>query len=283
MYAGFWRRVAAAILDLMILVVPLVTLGIVVALVTGPKSKATLAADLSALVVFWRYFAVMECSSKQATLGKIAFGIRVVDLRGNRVSFLRASARFFAKIFSALSLALGFLLAAVTRRKQALHDMVASCLLVKNHVEASDLREAGYAHPMSGGGIVTLMVAALCVPLAAAGIAVGIPYYQDYVVRRILEDVVRAGRSAASDVTVYMIRHKRPPRTLEEAQAAPPLPHVREAAIGPDGSIVLTLAVHRLEGKRIVLVPAKAPAGNIVWSCTTDSIPQRLLPPACRR
>lgn len=282
MYAGFWRRVAAAILDLMILVVPLVTLGIVVALLTGPKSRATLAADLSALVVFWLYFALMESSARQATLGKIAFGIRVVDLRGNRVSFMRASARFFAKIFSALSLALGFLMAGVTRRKQALHDMVASCLLVKAHVESSDLREAGYAQPMSGGGIVALLVAALCVPLAAAGLAVGIPYYQDYVVRRMLEEVVRSGQSAASDVTVYMIRHKTPPRTLEEAQAIPSSPHLRSAAIGPDGSIVLTLAIQRLEGKRIVLVPAKAPAGNIVWTCTTD-IPQRYLPPACRR
>ena len=80
--------------------------------------------------MLWLYFAIMESSSRQATLGKLAFGIRVVDLDGDRVSFFRASARFFAKIFSALSLAVGFLMAAFTRRKQALHDMVASCLVV---------------------------------------------------------------------------------------------------------------------------------------------------------
>src|SRR5688500_16329239 len=115
MYAGFWKRLAAALLDLIIVVVPMLAVGIVVALVTGPKSRATFAADLSALAVLWLYFAGMETSSKQATLGKIAFGIRVVDLDGKRISFLRATARLLAKSLSVLSLLVGFLMAALPR------------------------------------------------------------------------------------------------------------------------------------------------------------------------
>lgn len=283
MYAGFWRRLAAAILDLMIVIVPVFVAGIVVALITGPKSTATAIADLCALAAFWLYFAIMESSASQATLGKLAFGMRVTDLRGNRVSFARASGRFFAKSFSALSLAVGFLLAAVTRRKQALHDMVASCLVVDADTSLADLRAAGFAQPMSGGGIVALMIGALCVPLVLAGAAVGIPYYQDYVVRTSITDVIASARRATAEVTAYMLRHKSAPASLEEAQATPSSPHVRDAAIARDGTIVLTLAIQRLEGKRIAFVPSRAAAGNIVWTCTSDEIAARYLPQHCRR
>src|SRR4051812_27129088 len=109
MYAGFWKRLAAAVLDLMILLVPMLVIGIAVALVTGPKSRATYAADLSTLAILWLYFAGMESSRRQGTLGKIAFGIRVADLNGERISFVRASVRLAAKVLSAAPLMAGFL------------------------------------------------------------------------------------------------------------------------------------------------------------------------------
>ena len=73
----------------------------------------------------------MESSAKQATVGKMALGIIVTDLDGRRIGFGRATGRYFAKILSALTLGIGFLMAGFTERKQALHDMVASCLVVK--------------------------------------------------------------------------------------------------------------------------------------------------------
>lgn len=281
MYAGFWRRLAAAILDLVILIVPMFVLGLVVALITGPKSQATAAADLSTLVVLWLYFAIMESSRKQATLGKLAFGMRVVDLGGNRISFLRASARFLAKIFSTLSLALGYLMAAFTRRKQALHDMVTSCLVVNREVAPSDLRQAGLAQPMSAGGIVALIAAAVCLPLAGVAVAIAIPYYQDYRLRAQLKDAVRSGQSATAGVTAYMLEHKSPPPSLEDARATPSSPHLREAVITRDGTIVLTLAIQRLDGKRIAFVPTRQ-ANQIVWTCISEDIAARYLPPHCR-
>jgi uncharacterized RDD family membrane protein YckC len=74
----------------------------------------------------------MESSSRQATVGKIALGIEVTDLEGNRLSFGRALGRNLAKIISALILYIGFIMAAFTKRKQALHDMIASALVVKH-------------------------------------------------------------------------------------------------------------------------------------------------------
>jgi uncharacterized RDD family membrane protein YckC len=131
-YAGFWRRVAAAIID-----------GLLLSLVTAPFTFAFGGYDAWAdpdqvaglstgsTVISWLYSALMESSKKQATVGKMALGIIVTDLAGNRIGFGRATGRHFAKILSGLILGIGFLMAAFTERKQALHDMVAGTLVVK--------------------------------------------------------------------------------------------------------------------------------------------------------
>lgn len=283
MYAGFWKRFAAAMLDLMILLVPMIVLGIVVALITGPKSRATAIADLSTFAVIWLYFAGMESSPKQATFGKIAFGIRVIDLSGDRVSFLRASGRFFAKILSALSLFVGFLMSAVTKRKQALHDIVAGCLVVESDARRADLERTLPASAPSARGIATIALAVVFVPLAAVGAAIAIPAYQDYTLRAKVHDAVQSGRGATAGVAAYMARHKGPPRSLEDARAVPSSPHLREAVITREGAIVLTLAVHTLEGKRIVFMPTAHAPDKITWACSSEDIAARYLPRQCRR
>lgn len=78
----------------------------------------------------WLYHTWMESSRYQATLGKMALGIVVTDMYGNRISFARANGRFFGKIVSGMIMNIGYLMAAFTEKKQALHDMLASCLVV---------------------------------------------------------------------------------------------------------------------------------------------------------
>jgi len=84
----------------------------------------------TAVILCWLYFAGMESSHWQATLGKKAFSLRVTDLQGRRISFLRATGRHLAKLLSFLTLFLGFLMIPFTKRKQALHDMIARCVVV---------------------------------------------------------------------------------------------------------------------------------------------------------
>lgn len=86
----------------------------------------------SSFTIPFLYFTLMECSSLQATLGKKLVGIRVTDLSGQRITFGRAATRFLGKILSALILMIGFLMAAFTERKQALHDIMASTLVVRD-------------------------------------------------------------------------------------------------------------------------------------------------------
>jgi uncharacterized RDD family membrane protein YckC len=80
---------------------------------------------------YYLYYAFMESSANQATVGKIALGLKVTDEEGNRISFGRALGRTVAKILSALILFMGFVMAGFTDRKQALHDTIAHTLVVK--------------------------------------------------------------------------------------------------------------------------------------------------------
>ena len=81
----------------------------------------------------WLYHAKMESSSWQATLGKKALNLRVTDMAGARVTFGRATGRHFAKLITGLiPLGVGFALAGLTERRQALHDMLAGCLVLRD-------------------------------------------------------------------------------------------------------------------------------------------------------
>jgi uncharacterized RDD family membrane protein YckC len=148
-YAGFWRRFVAHLIDQIILGIvafmlfipglALLGIGIGSGMMDESPSAigfifAAIAAYLIAILVIvilqWLYYALMESSNKQATLGKLALGIAVTDLNGGRISFGRATGRYFGKIISGMILYIGFIMAGFTERKQALHDIMASCLVV---------------------------------------------------------------------------------------------------------------------------------------------------------
>jgi uncharacterized RDD family membrane protein YckC len=88
-------------------------------------------AILAVYAVMLLYYSIMESSKYQGSIGKIAMGIKVVDLNGNRVSFGTAFIRSIGKLISSTIMHIGYLMAAFTEKKQALHDMIASTLVVK--------------------------------------------------------------------------------------------------------------------------------------------------------
>jgi uncharacterized RDD family membrane protein YckC len=81
----------------------------------------------------WLYYALFESSSKQATPGKLAFDFVVTDMNGERISFGKATARYFGMILSGLMLGFGFIMCAFTEKKQCLHDILAGCLMFKKN------------------------------------------------------------------------------------------------------------------------------------------------------
>ena len=143
-YAGFWKRFVAALLDGIVLSIPTFIIFVILGLSFGiweeteyyyyeettPSVPMLLAFWLVSPIISWLYYSLMESSSKQATLGKMALGIKVTDVGGNRISFARATGRHFAKILSSLILLVGYIMVAFTEKKQGLHDIVADCLVV---------------------------------------------------------------------------------------------------------------------------------------------------------
>lgn len=124
-YAGFWRRVLASLID-----------GILLSLVTGSFTWVVDFGDFKVsyglgIVVQWLYYALLESSNYQATLGKMAIGIVVTDEQYRRITFGRATGRFFGKFLSAVILGIGFMMAGFTQKKQALHDVLAGTLVVQ--------------------------------------------------------------------------------------------------------------------------------------------------------
>jgi len=155
-YAGFWRRFAAYLIDTIIIGIVfgilffifggLFGLGMMssdmefdeesiqsddpAALLIGAMIGTIVLFSIISTVAQWLYFALMEASSNQGTLGKMAMGIKVTDTMGYPITFGRATGRYFGKILSGAILMIGYIMAAFTERKQALHDMMAGTLVV---------------------------------------------------------------------------------------------------------------------------------------------------------
>src|SRR5262245_13679996 len=134
-YGGFWRRFAAAFIDGIVVYIVSFVAGLVMGLGLSMASVTTDtitgASALVGLAIGVLYYALQESSEAQATLGKRALGVQVTDVHGQRISFPRALARTFAKWLSAVILLLGYIMAAFTPRKRALHDFIAGTLVVR--------------------------------------------------------------------------------------------------------------------------------------------------------
>jgi len=152
-YAGFWLRFVAYIIDDLILgfigffiALPFIGSIIFNAFQIADAGRhdekiffgvagiigAILLWIIASIIVGWLYFALMETSKSQGTLGKMALSLKVTDMDGNRISFGRATGRYFGKIISGMIFMIGYILAGLTEKKQALHDLIADCLVIRN-------------------------------------------------------------------------------------------------------------------------------------------------------
>ena len=140
-YASFWKRFAAAVIDSIIVYI---LVAILQPLIMKPLAMNSgfmlgnigaflafaILVSIVAVLAYWIYHAAFESSSKQATPGKMALGIKVTDLNGGRIGFGKATGRYFGKILSMVILYIGFIMVAFTEKKQGLHDKMADCLVV---------------------------------------------------------------------------------------------------------------------------------------------------------
>jgi uncharacterized RDD family membrane protein YckC len=152
-YAGFWIRFIAYIIDSFIIgflefliVLPLLGLfGVKVFelstirelenadpdLLIPVIASAITGLSLTVLLITWFYYALLHSGARQATVGKMTLGLKVTDINGDRLTFARASLRYFSKILSGLFMMIGYIMAGFTPKKQALHDYIANTYVVR--------------------------------------------------------------------------------------------------------------------------------------------------------
>lgn len=174
--AGFWKRVAAYLIDSLVVGIVGGVIGVMLGMLAIPLALSgdgggaaavmlQVVIQLVSLGLSAAYYAGFHASRGQATLGKMAIGIKVVRTDGSRIGLLRAIGRYFAAILSGLILGIGYLMAAFTERKQGLHDMLCDTLVVD--------KWAFTEHPewqRRELGTVTIVVLALWGLLAAAAL-----------------------------------------------------------------------------------------------------------------
>jgi uncharacterized RDD family membrane protein YckC len=139
-YGGFWKRGLAYLIDVIIISIPVTLLfGSGISLGVNEQTPGTYNVHLNMdmtmpefviVLISWIYFAGLESSAWQATIGKHLLGMQITDLDGQRISFLRATGRYLAKFLSSALLMIGFIMIAFTARKQGLHDMIAGTLVI---------------------------------------------------------------------------------------------------------------------------------------------------------
>jgi uncharacterized RDD family membrane protein YckC len=134
-YGGFWKRVIAYLIDAFIIAFPVTMIfGTVIpqAMMTDNVQVTSVAVSMPQvimLVASWVYFAGLESSVWQATVGKNMLGMQVTDTSGERIDFIKATIRYLSKFLSSFFLMIGFIMVAFTEKKQGLHDFIAGTLV----------------------------------------------------------------------------------------------------------------------------------------------------------
>jgi uncharacterized RDD family membrane protein YckC len=296
-HAGFWRRCAAYVFDGLVLTIAgLIVSAIFAVFAFGAAASGSLSGAIGLLALqwiigivgSWLYFAWQESSRAQATLGKRLMGIKVTDDAGHRIGFGRATGRFFGKIVSGIVLYIGFLLAGFTERKQALHDLMASTLVVFRDVEPGRLPSV--RPPMPWYGWVLNVLPFLVFPLAMFA-AIALPAYADYQARTQVAEAFALTSNVKTTVAEYYAQQRTCPSSNAEAGLADPANltgrYVASIALEPGCKLVATLrdtapVAVAARGGRIELTPQRNDAGEISWLCTSD-LPSKLLPSSCRQ
>lgn len=316
LHAGFWRRVLAYLIDGLILVPFFAVLYLLVAGSAGVAvfvqpdgwvpSRMSPALWPLGLVVPWLYFALCEASLWQATPGKLALRLKVTDECGRRIGFGRASGRFFGKIVSGLIFDVGYLLAGWTARKQALHDLMAGCCVVRRsgldawqRAQAPASGATGTADAvyvarlqtgMPGWAIaLVVVVVGLFVVLPVAGVlaAFAVPLYQGYAVRAEVTQGVEMTDRARSLIAEYIgERGALPDDNASLGLPKPDAIHARyvTSVRVAGGQVVVTYgnqASAWIRGGHVVISPV-GNAAKLRWQCSSPDIRDWYLPESCR-
>lgn len=295
-YAGFARRFAAIMLDRLILYVATAFVVFIAALVPSDGDPGAPARHMliayGVIVALWLLYApFQESSIHQATVGKRALGIKVTNAQGERLSFAHAFGRRVAALLSNITFYVGYVMAAFTARKQALHDLVADTLVVDRwaYTQQPERQKTSSSAPL----ILLVVLAGSVFPIAVVA-AIAIPAYQDYVARSHVSRAITAAEPIKPLIARTFAAEHRCPASGEDglpsadAYGTPPVGSIRAGSFDHKaGRCALEITLHTpgmalLEGKQIWLEMPSPKDVTQAWTCTSN-LPDRYLPVLCRK
>jgi uncharacterized RDD family membrane protein YckC/Tfp pilus assembly protein PilE len=300
-YAGFARRFAALFVDGLILAIPSFLLSFVLGiafaiLMQGSDSHTMFIAQTAfgtilGLILRAAYFSVMESSKGQGTIGKRAFGIKVTNEAGGRLTFMQALGRWFAAGLSYLTLYVGFFMAGFTDRKRALHDMVAGTLVVDRwaYTEFPERQQRDQSGVLMAVIIVFFFMMIVVVAILAA---IAIPAYQDFTIRsQVAEGSMLAEGSKIAVADYYARNHDFPRNNAAAGVAGPSAMSGNFVSSVTINNGVITVAyggpkANAMLPSSATLVFAPRGDGEIVrWACNSvagSTVEAKYRPTLCR-
>jgi uncharacterized RDD family membrane protein YckC len=284
-YAGFWVRFLAALLDFFLMGAAVLALLLVLAGMIVISGRDNIIHNQLAMSIFFTificfaivYYVFTSSSDECATLGKRWMNIKVLDIHGNKITPKHALGRLLARSLSYLSLYTGFLIQPFTTRKQALHDLLARTIVVRANENTKISIKATFL----------VLFIALMVPLLALFSTAGIPAFKQYIQKIQLEKGIQLGEKATAAVTRYYLNNNRLPAVISEADRyLSTTTHVSAIDINPlNGELTLTFSDAErlgLRNKHLIYTATFDTVQHIIWKCHSNDIESQLLPASCR-
>lgn len=284
-YASFWMRFFAALLDFFLMGAAVIALLLVLAGLIVISGRDNIVHNQLAMSIFLTificfaiaYYVFTSSSEACATLGKRWMNIKVLDIYGNKITPQHALGRLMARSTSYLSCYTGFLIQPFTTRKQALHDLLAKTIVVRASENTKISIKATFL----------VLFIAMMIPLLALFATAGVPAFKQYIQKIQLEKGLQLGERATVAVTRFYNNNRRFPVVISDADRyLDTTSHVSAIAINQlNGELTLTFSGEErlgLRNKHLIYTATYDPAHNIIWKCHSSDIETQLLPAYCR-
>lgn len=282
-YAGFWVRLAALIIDLVVMGVALWMLILALAAMRGDSLAAASQGSHPwlNLVIGVLYYALLESSPLQGTLGKHAVGIKVTDEHGERISVGRGFRRAAGRLLSMLLLVFGFFMVSFTKRRQGLHDKIANTRVVYRHCTPTDIEADPRAPRASAWSVIGAFFLTVGIPIFGIGLVFLMGFFASQSEPTAQDQVNALYQEAQSAMQAIIEQHEKTgtwPQSIAQTAYHNASPLVRNVAFDRANNTVTAFA---REGAAFQLqwsADAKASAQPV---CHSRDIPDRLMPAEC--
>lgn len=282
-YAGFWVRVLAAVLDLLVLGTAAIWFIFTVTGFVAFSGRENILYDptimsmiySAAITAALSYYLLLESSPQSATLGKRWLNIGLRDQNGSKLSMSRTAIRLLAKVFCYLIFQIGFLIQPFTPRKQAVHDLLTHTIVIRTHTSKK----------ISLMATLVVLIFALSVPALALMSTVGLPIIQQHILKVQLENGIKKGSETTQAVARFYHNNGRVPLSSSEVQIGLSV-HVAAIEINQrngETTIIFSNSVRpAIRNRHLIFSPTREANQVINWKCHSNDIETQYFPTSCK-